>query len=375
MPKRLAFLMAGALALLLGACNTTQAPGDSGEAKSKVTVSVAFPNRSASGQGLSPQGVPGSATQAIVTVYNDQNQVAANATLTWYNPTATLFLANGSYTFEVSVRNYSEEVAWKKESHDIQADTTLRFVPKAILGDAWLSHSISGLSPGQSANLRLWVVEPGVSGYSNDGFFPLEDYEVTYAVGTCTQADCSDFTPTTAATIVSQQKTGVKIAANNVSQDTVIYVQATVSGLGPRPNSNADPQPITLVRYSQPITITTTPSSNVEVKMDFNPPLISISNTSPQYGAQVPVGQPVTFSGYASDGGFASDGETGIKKVVAYVNSEEVYSYTPSSSPTYYVNWSFSFTPTTPGRYDVDIVAFDNAGNSYRLYTYVEARP
>jgi len=108
MPKRLAFLMTGALALLLGACNTTQAPRGSGEAKSKVTMSVAFPNRSASGQGLSPQGVPGSASQAIVTVYNDQNQVAATATLTRYNPTATLFLANGSYTFEVSVRNYSE---------------------------------------------------------------------------------------------------------------------------------------------------------------------------------------------------------------------------------------------------------------------------
>jgi hypothetical protein len=272
----------------------------------------------------------------------------------------------GTYTFEVSVRNYNgEEVAWKKESHDIQADTTLRFVPKAILGDAWLSHSISGLSPGQSANLRLWVVEPG--GYSGD-YFPLEDYEVTYAVGTCTQTDCSDFTPTTAATIVSQQKTGVKIAANNVSQDTVIYVQATVSGLGPRPNPNADPQPITLVRYSQPITITTTPSSNVGVVMDLDPPFISIDNTSPQYGAQVPVGQPVTFSGFASDVG------TGIKKVVAYVNSEEVYSL-PPSSPTSSVNWNFSFIPTTPGRYDVDIVAFDNAGNSYRRYTYVEARP
>ncbi|ALJ90173.1 hypothetical protein TO73_0310 [Thermus aquaticus Y51MC23] len=82
----------------------------------------------------------------------------------------------------------------------------------------------------------------------------------------------------------------------------------------------------------------------------------------------MPVGQPVTFSGSAGDG------ETGIKKVVAYVNSEEVYSYTPSS-PTSYVNWNFSFTPTTPGRYDVDIVAFDNAGNSRRYYTYVEARP
>lgn len=369
MPKRLAFLVTGALALLLGACNTTQAPGGSGEAKSKVTVSVAFPNRSASGQGLSPQGVPGSAEQAVVTVYNDQNQVAATATLTRYNPTDTLFLANGSYTFEVSVRNYSNlEVAWKKESHNIQADTTLRFVPTAIVGDAWLSQSVLGLSPGQSANLRLWVVEPGVSGYSSDGLFPLEDYEVTYAVGTCTQADCSDFTPTTAATIVSQQKTGVKIAANNVSQDTVIYVRATVSGLGPRPNPNADPQPITLTRYSQPITITTTPSSNLGVEMDFNPPFISISNTSPQYGAQVPVGQPVTFSGSASDG------ETGIKKVVAYVNSEEVYSHTPSS-PTSFVNWNFSFTPTTPGRYDVDIVAFDNAGNSRRYNTYVEARP
>jgi hypothetical protein len=369
MPKRLAFLMAGALALFLGACNITQAPGDSGEAKSKVTVSVAFPNRSASGQGLSPQGVPWSATQAIVTVFNNQNQVAATVTLTWSNPTATLLLANGSYTFEVSVRNSSNtEVAWKKESHEIQADTTLLFVPKAILGDAWLSQSVFGLSPGESANLRLWVVEPGVpSGYS-DGSFPLEDYEVSYEVGTCTQTDCSDFTPTTAATIVSQQKTGVKIAANNVSQDTVIYVRAAVSGLGPRPNSNADPQPTTLVRYSQPITITTTPSSNVGVAMDFNPPYISINNTSPQYGAQVPVNQPVTFSG------FAGDSETGIKKVVAYVNSEEVYSYTPSSSPTYSVYWNFSFTPATPGRYDVDIVAFDNAGNSYRYYTYVEAQ-
>ena len=81
----------------------------------------------------------------------------------------------------------------------------------------------------------------------------------------------------------------------------------------------------------------------------------------------MPVGQPVTFSGTASDG------ETGIKKVVAYVNSQEVYNLT-LSSPTSPVNWNFSFTPTTPGRYDVDIVAFDNAGNSYRLYTYVEAR-
>ncbi|WP_448377643.1 hypothetical protein, partial [Fervidobacterium sp.] len=332
MQKRLVFLMAGALALLLGACNTTQAPGDSGAAKSKVTVSVAFPSRSASGQGLSPQGVPWSATQATVTVYNDQNQAVTTATLTWDNPTTTLLLANGSYTFEVSVRNYNDvEVAWKKESHNIQADTTLRFVPTAILGDAWLSQSVLGLSPGESTNLRLWVVEPGVlPGYS-DGSFPLDDYTVTYDVGTCTQTDCSDFTPTTAATIVSSQKTGVKIAANNVSEDTVIYVRATVSGLGPRPNSNADPQPITLVRYSQPITITTTPSSNVDVRMDFNPPSIAISNTSPQSGAQVPVGQPVTFSGSAYDGS-AYNEETGIKKVVAYVNSEEVYSL-PLSSP------------------------------------------
>jgi len=369
MPKRLAFLMAGTLALLLGACNTTQVPGGSGEVKSKVTVSVAFPNRSASGQGLSPQGVPRSAAQAIVTVYNNQNQVAANATLTSSNPTTTLFLANGSYTFEVSVLNNSNvEVAWKKESHNIQADTTLLFVPKAIVGDAWLSQSLSGLSPGQSANLRLWVVEPGVTLGHSDGSFPLEDYEVTYEVGTCTQADCSDFTPTTAATIVSQQKTGVQIAANNVSQNTAIRVRATVSGLGPRPNSNVDPQTITLVRYSQPITITTTPSSNVEVVMDLDPPSISIDTASPQYGAQVPVGQPVTFSGTASDVG------TGIKKVAAYVNSKEVYSLIPSS-PTSPVNWSFSFTPTPPGRYDVDIVAFDNAGNSRRNYPRVEARP
>jgi hypothetical protein len=80
------------------------------------------------------------------------------------------------------------------------------------------------------------------------------------------------------------------------------------------------------------------------------------------------VGQPVTFSGTASDVG------TGIKKVVAYVNSQEVYNLT-LSSPTSPVNWSFSFTPTTPGRYDVDIVAFDDAGNSQRRYTYVEAQP
>ena len=368
MPKRMAFLMAGALALLLGACNTTQAPGDSGEAKSKVTVSVAFPNRSASGQGLSPQGVPSSASQAIVTVYNDQNQPVTTATLTRDNPTTTLLLANGSYTFEVSVRNYSNtEVAWKKESHEIQADTTLLFVPTAILGDAWLSQSVLGLSPGESTNLRLWVVEPGVPVGSSDGSFPLDDYTVTYDVGTCAQTNCSDFTPTTVATIVSQQKTGVQIAANNVSEDTVIYVRATVSGLGPRSNPSDEPQPTTLVRYSQPITITTTPSSNVGVVMDLNPPSIFINDTSPQSGAQVPVNQAVTFSGSASDF------ETGVKKVVAYVNSVEVYSLTPSSS-TSYVSWNFSFTPTTPGRYDVDIVAFDNAGNSYRYYTYVVAQ-
>ncbi len=216
-------------------------------------------------------------------------------------------------------------------------------------------------------NLRLWVVEPGVPTGSSDGSFPLEDYQVSYAVGTCSQADCSDFTPSTAATIVSEQKTGVKIAANNVTQNTTIYVRATVSGLGPRPSPSSDPQPTTLVRYSQPITISTTPGSNVGVGMDFNPPYISLSSSSPTYGAQVPVGQAVTFSGNAYDF------ETGIQKVVAYVNSEEVLNLTVSS-PTYSVPWDFSFTPSSPGRYDVDIVAFDNAGNSYRYYTYVQAR-
>lgn len=46
MRNRLALLIAGALALLLGACNTqTQAPGGGEAQKSKVTVSVAFPQR------------------------------------------------------------------------------------------------------------------------------------------------------------------------------------------------------------------------------------------------------------------------------------------------------------------------------------------
>ena len=67
MRNRLALLIAGALALLLGACNTqTQAPGGGEAQKSKVTVSVAFPQRDLAPQGLSPQGVPRRSTTARI---------------------------------------------------------------------------------------------------------------------------------------------------------------------------------------------------------------------------------------------------------------------------------------------------------------------
>ena len=372
MRNRLALLIAGALALLLGACNTqTQAPGGGEAQKSKVTVSVAFPQRDLAPQGLSPQGVPRSAESAEVKVYDSQNQVVNTVTLTRDNPGAIIVLENGNYTFEVSVKNANgTEVAWKKEVHDIQSDTYLLLVPKAILGEAWLSHNAFVLNPGETMNLRLWVVEPEGS---EPNYFPLDDYEVTYAVGTCSAQDCSDFAPTTAATIVSEQKTGVKIAANNVSQNTTIYVRATVTGLGPRPSPGADPQITTLVRYSQAITVAASPSSGVGVALDLNPPWVYLDSDSPSYGAQVPLNQPVTFSGGAQDN------ETGIREVKVYVNSEELTNVqiTPTYSQgnvNYQVDWQFSFTPTTPGRYDIDIVAFDNAGNSYRPYTYAQAQ-
>lgn len=368
MRNRLVLLAAGALALLLGACNT-QTPGGGEAQKSKVTVSVAFPQRNPSTQGLSPQGVPGSAESAEVKIYDSQNQVVNAVTLNRSNREATLLLENGNYTFEVSVKNwYGTEVAWKKEAREIQSDTYLLLVPQAILGDAWLSHDVFVLNPGDTLNLRLWVTDP--SGYTES--FPLDDYEVTYEVGTCTAQDCSDFAPTTAASVISAQKTGVKIAANNVSQNTDIYVRATVTGLSPRPSPEADPQPTALVRYSQPITIRVS-GSVIGVALDLNPPWAYPDSNSPAYGAQVPLNQPVTFSGWASDG------ETGIREVKVYVNSEELTNVqiTPTNSQgnvNYEVNWQFSFTPTTPGRYDIDIVAFDNAGNSYRYYTYVQAQ-
>ncbi|WP_038049220.1 Ig-like domain-containing protein [Thermus caliditerrae] len=370
MRKNLALMLTGALALLLGACNTQNAGVSPG--KSTVTVSVAFPQRPVSGSGVTPQGVPRSADEADVKVYDEQGALVETVTLSRTNPIATLILENGTYTFEVSVwstiwQNNQpqrwQEVAWGQENHTITQDTTLLLKPKAILGDAWLSYSGNGvIAPEEELNLRLWVVEPGVPvGYS-DGSFPLEDYSVTYTIGTCAQPDCSDFTPSTAASIEAQSKTGVRIKAGSVQQNTTLYVKAEVSGLG------SDHQPTTLTRFSPPIQIRVSGSS-VGVALDFSPPWIGLDTTSsPASGATVPVGQPVTFSGYAGDWG------TGLTNLVVYVNFQEVPVTLTSPLPAENTNFTFTFTPTKPGRYDIDIVAFDGAGNSYRHYTYVQAQ-
>lgn len=369
MRKTLALMVAGALALILGACNTQNTGGNTG--KSTVRVSVAFPQRQTTGSGLTPQGVPLSAEEADVKVYNEQRDLVESATLTWQNPTASFILENGTYTFEVSVWSQQlvnnepqrwKEVAWGQETHIISQNTYLLLKPKAILGDAWLSFSGNGIiSPGEELNLRLWVVEPG--GYFGD-YFPLDDYNVNYEIGTCTQSDCSDFTPSNAATIEAQSKTGVRIKAGQVQQNTTIYVKAEVSGLG------SDHQDTTLTRYSQPIQIPVS-GSGVGVSLDFNPPWVSLDSTSPSPGANVAVGQTVTFSGRAGDG------ETQLTKLKVYVNSQErPASINPAlpAAPGTSVSFTFTFTPSTPGRYDIDIVAFDGAGNSYRYYTYVQAQ-
>ncbi|WP_243090704.1 Ig-like domain-containing protein [Thermus neutrinimicus] len=362
MRKSLALMVAGALALVLGACSTQTTGGDTG--KSTVSVSVAFPQRQATGNGLTPQGVPWSAEEADVKVYDSQGALVDSATLTRQNPTAIFILQNGDYDFEVSVWNYGRqnEVAWGRETHTISGNTSLLLKPKAILGEAWLSYNDNGIiSPGEELNLRLWVIEPGQSVGSSDGSFPLDDYTVNYQVGTCTQPDCSDFAPSTDATIEAQSKTGVRIKAGQVQQDTTLYVKATVSGLG------SNHQPTTLVRYSPPIRIVVS-GSGVGVGLDFNPPRISLAPPSPSYGATVPVGQPVTFSGSASDG------ETMVTDLKVYVNSAEIPVTITPSLPAQWVSFNFSFTPSSPGRYDIDIVAFDGAGNSYRYYTSVQAQ-
>lgn len=366
MRKNLAFMVAGALALVLGACNTQTPSGDTG--KSTVTVSVAFPQRQASGSGLTPQGVPWSAAEADVKVYNGQGNLVESATLTRQNPTASFILENGTYTFEVSVwsqlweNNQPQrwnEVAWGRETHTITQHTNLLLKPKAILGDAWLSFSGNGIiSPGEELNLRLWVMEPG--GYA-DWSFPLDDYEVSYEIGTCTQSDCSDFTPSTAATIEAQSKTGVRIKAGQVQQNTSVRVKAVVSGLG------SDHQPTTLTRFSPPIQILVSGSS-VGVTLDFAPPWVWLDTSSPSAGASVPVGQAVTFSGNASDWG------TQVTNLKVYLNSSEIPVNLSPALPADFTTFTFTFTPATPGRYDIDIVAFDGAGNSYRLYTYVQAQ-
>ncbi|UZX16300.1 Ig-like domain-containing protein [Thermus sp. PS18] len=359
-------MVSGALALILGACNTQNTSGDTG--KSTVTVSVAFPQRQVSGSGLTPQGVPWSAAEADVKVYNNQGNLVKSATLTWQDPTASFILENGTYTFEVSVWSQQlvnnepqrwKEVAWGQETHTITQNTNLPLKPKAILGNAWLSFSGNGIiSPGEELNLRLLVVEPG--GYSGD-YFPLDDYNVNYEIGTCTQSDCSDFTPSNAATIEAQSKTGVRIKAGQVQQNTTIYVKAEVSGLG------SDHQDTTLTRYSPPIQIPVS-GNGVGIELDFNPPGVWLYNTSPSPGATVPVGQPVTFSGSASDG------ETQVKDLKVYVNSKEFPVTLSLPLPASSITFTFTFTPPTPGRYDIDIVAFDGAGNSYRYYTYVQAQ-
>ncbi|WP_243031064.1 Ig-like domain-containing protein [Thermus altitudinis] len=362
MKKTLALMMAGALALLLGACDTQTTGGDTG--KSSVTVSVAFPQRQVSGSGLTPQGVPWSAEEADVKVYNEQGILVESATLTRQNPTGSFILENGTYNFEVSVWNYQRqnEVAWGRETHTITRSTNLLLKPKTILGDAWLSFSGNGiLSPGEELNLRLWVVEPGIPVGSSNGSFPLDDYEVSYQIGTCTQSNCSDFTPSTAATIEAQSKIGVRIKAGQVQQNTSVRVKAVVSGLG------SNHQPTTLTRFSPPIQLLVS-GSGVGVTLDFNPPWVWLSTPSPSYGASVPVGQAVTFSGSASDG------ETQVTYLKVYVNSSEIPVNLTPALPASSTTFTFTFTPTTPGQYDIDIVAFDGAGNSRRFYTHVNAQ-
>lgn len=351
------------IAPLLGACST-QAPVGS-EAGSKVTVSVAFPQRQSAPGSITPQGVPASAERATVTIYNQQGQLVNSLNLTRHNSSGSLLLANGSYDFEVSVQSHQGiEVAWARQSHTITMSTTIFLKPKAMLGQAGFLHIPSSiLGRGESRNLLLYVLEPGLEEVDpsllpyHAFVFPLEDYEVDYTIGSCAQPDCSDFTPSNAATIVASSKMGVRIKAGQVQESQTIRVRAVVSGLG------TNRQPISLVRFSQPIEIVN--ENNVGVTLDMIPPWVWIWS---RMGNRVNVGQTAYFEGYASDD------ETLLRNLKVFVNHQEVNPSVNTYLPAPNASFTFSFTPDQPGRYDIEIVAFDEAGNSYRYTTYLDAQ-
>lgn len=225
--------------------------------------------------------------------------------------------------------------------------------------DAWLSHNLSGpLLPNEEVHIRLRVIEPAGTVASSDEKFPLDDFDVAYSLGTCSSPSCTDFTPTSAASIVSSSKTGVLVKANPVSQDTAVYVRAQVSGLG------ADHNPTNLARFTS---FTIPASSNVGINLDFAPPQITLDNP-PTYGTTVPINQALSLSGTVSDTGGR------VREIKVYVNSTEITPTVNPALPASSATFSFSFTPTKPGHYDIDIVAIDEAGNSYRYYTYVQAQ-
>lgn len=352
--KRRKFLLLGFFLLALASCSQ-QSNVDTGS-RSTVTLTIQFPQPSAQSTGLTPLGVPRSASEATVNIYNAQNVRVATRTLTPSQSSTTINLLNGSYAFETSVkRSGGTEIAWSKENYTISSNTVISLKPKAILGEAWLSHSLNGpLSPNEEVNIRLWVVEPGETQGNSDGSFPIEDYEVTYALGTCSTPSCTDFTPSSAATIVRQTKTGVAVKANTVSQDTTVYVRARVTGLG------TNRQPTALDRYTS---FTIPANSNVGINLDFVPPQVTLNAPS-----SLTVGQVANFSGTASDTGGR------VRELRVYVNSQEITPSVTPSLPAASVSFTFSFTPSQPGRYDIDILAFDEAGNSQRYYTSLNAQ-
>lgn len=370
---------------VLGACNTQNANGNAG--KYTVTVSVAFPQRQPTGSGLTPQGVPESAAEADVTVYDAQNTVVSRATLTRQNSSASFTLPQGTYDFEVSVWSTTsvdgqqrrfKEVAWNREQHAISQDASILLKPRAILGDAWIDYfpgsdpyAPAELFPGDELNFLLAVGAPGeYPGVS----FPVDDYDVEYVIGTCTQVGCTDFTPVPSevASIVSKNKTGLRIRAGNVSQDIDLYVKATIGGLGEDHSSTTkevfSSRPARL-RSSSP------PSPPSGVWLDMDPPqinLISPTLDPSSYRIRVSTGQTVNFSARVTD---AASG-IAIDTVRAFIDfwpvdqSNITYTYTSARR----VEFQFPFTPSRPGYYIVELVASDLAGNSTRYLLLVEAQ-
>ncbi len=230
MQRWIGVLLAGVLLLgfVLTSCG---GQGGGARAKARVVVSVAFPPRaqsSGSMLGLVPTGAPEAAEAATVKIYDANQSLVQTVTLTRNDPSASVTLNTGTYSFEVSVTDGQSpplEVAWgEKTGVTISGDTTVALKVKSILRDLIFQTEGIPINANDSVNVGLTATSKSGSYFYR---LPLGDLDsVSWQVS--------------GGSLISGGKLGAEVAWNG--SDSAIEVTAQAQGLG------EDHQPTTVTK-------------------------------------------------------------------------------------------------------------------------------